>query len=85
VLPFFKNIENDPNFLENVITCDESWVFQYDPEIKRQFMQWKSPISPSQKKARQSKSKFKAMMIVFSTSEGLFTWIGCLKVSPLTL
>ena len=22
-----QNIENDPNFLENVITCDESWFF----------------------------------------------------------
>ena len=26
-----QNIENDPNFLENIITCDESWFFQYDP------------------------------------------------------
>jgi hypothetical protein len=31
-----------------------------------------------------SKSNFKAMMIVFSISEGLFTSIGCLKVRPLT-
>jgi len=23
----FQNIENDPNLLENVITCDESWFF----------------------------------------------------------
>jgi len=22
-----QNIENDPNFLENIITCDESWFF----------------------------------------------------------
>ena len=28
--------ENEPKFLENVITCDESWFFQYDPETKRQ-------------------------------------------------
>ena len=27
-----QNIENDPNFLENVITFEETWVFQYDPE-----------------------------------------------------
>jgi len=39
--------------------------FQYDPDSKRQSMQWKSPISPRQKKARQSKSKFKATMIVY--------------------
>jgi hypothetical protein len=32
----------------------------------------------------ESKSNFKAMMIVFSISKGLFTLIGCLKVRPLT-
>jgi len=37
-----QNIENDPNILEDVITCDESWFFQYDPESKRQSMHWKS-------------------------------------------
>jgi len=66
-----QNIENDPYFLEKVITCDESWFFQYNPESKRQSMHWKSPSSPRQKKARQSKSKFKAMMIVFSDIRGI--------------
>jgi len=79
-----QNTENDTNILENVITCDELWFFQYDPESKHQSMHWKSPSSPRQKKARQSTSKFKAMMIIFSTSERLFMWIGCLKVRPLT-
>ena len=60
-----KNIENDVKFLENVITCDELWFFQYDPETKRQAMHWKSPSSRRQKKARMSKSRFKAMMIFF--------------------
>ncbi|GFX48184.1 mariner Mos1 transposase [Trichonephila clavipes] len=58
-------IKNDPNLLEKVITCDESWRFTYDPETKRQSMHWKTPTSPRAKKARMSKSKFKAMMIVF--------------------
>ena len=79
-----QNIGNDPNLLENIITCDESWFFQYDPESKHQSMHWKSPSSPRQKKARQSKSKFKAMKIFLLTSEGLFMWIGCLKVRPLS-
>jgi hypothetical protein len=30
-----------------------------------------------------SKSNFKAMMIVFLISKGLFTLIGCLKIRPL--
>ena len=60
-----ENIENDPDFFRNVITCDETWIFQYDPETKRRSMHWESPQSPRKKKARISKSKFKAMMIVF--------------------
>jgi len=60
-----QNTENEANVLQNVITCDESWFFQYDTESKRQSMHWKSPSSPRQKKARQSKSKFKEIKIVF--------------------
>ena len=44
---------------------------QYDPETKRQSMHWKSPQSPRKKKARMSKSKFKAIMIVFFDIRGV--------------
>ena len=54
-----QNIENNSNILENVITCDESWFFQYDPESKRQSTHWKSASSPRQKKARQRKWNLK--------------------------
>jgi len=60
-----QNTENNTKVLENVITCDKSWFFQYDPESKRQSMHWKSPSSQWHKKAQQRKSKFKAMMTVF--------------------
>ena len=72
-----ENIENDPNLLQNVITCDKTWIFQYDPETKRQSMHWKSPASPRKKKARMSKSKFKAMMIVFYDIKGIIyiNWV----------
>jgi len=60
-----ENIENATDFFQNVITCDENWIFQYDPETKRQSMDWKSPQFPRKKKARMSKSKFKAMIIFF--------------------
>jgi len=67
-----QNMENDPNFLEKVITCDEScFFFQYDPESKRQSMHWKSSSSPRPKKARRSKSKFKAMIIFFFEIRGI--------------
>lgn len=66
-----RNIETDPNVLKNVIKCDESCFFAYDPETKFQSMYWKSPHSPRQKKARQTRSKFNALMIVFLDIKGL--------------
>jgi hypothetical protein len=29
-----ERITEQPDMLENVITCDETWIFQYDPETK---------------------------------------------------
>ena len=55
-----------------VITGDESWVYGYDPETKRQSSQCKSPTSPRPKKARQVKSNLKSMIITL-TSRGLWT------------
>lgn len=66
-----ESIEKDPTFLERVITCDETWIFQYDPETKRQSMHWKTKKSPRMKKARMSKSRFKAMLIVFFDIKGV--------------
>jgi histone-lysine N-methyltransferase SETMAR len=43
---------NDETFLCRVITGDESWVYGYDPETKRQSSQWKSPTSPRPKKGQ---------------------------------
>ncbi|XP_076041812.1 protein GVQW3-like [Oratosquilla oratoria] len=39
------------NFLKQVLTGDESWVFGCDSETKTQSRQWKSPASPCPKKA----------------------------------
>jgi hypothetical protein len=55
----------DLDFLKTVITGDESWVNGYDPGTKAQSSQWKSPLSPRPKKARQVRSKVKAMLTVF--------------------
>jgi histone-lysine N-methyltransferase SETMAR len=47
-----QEAESDPHFMEGIITGDETWVFGYDPETKRQSSQWKSPSKPRPKKAR---------------------------------
>ncbi|KAJ4449971.1 hypothetical protein ANN_01378 [Periplaneta americana] len=61
----------DPGFLNTVITGDESWVYGYDPETKRQSSQWKHPESPRPKKARQVRSKIKVMLTVFFDVRGI--------------
>ena len=33
-LHLLERIQRDRNFLENVITGDETWIFEYDPEKK---------------------------------------------------
>lgn len=64
-------VRGDPDFLEQVITGDETWVFEYDPETKRQSSEWHTTESPRPKKARMSKSKVKSMLIAFFDSKGV--------------
>ena len=59
-----KHLEAEPDLLNSVITGDETWVFKYNPETKRQSGEWKRYGSPRPVKARKSKSKVKVMLIV---------------------
>jgi len=61
---------NNPNFTKSIITGDETWCFQYDPETKSQST-WKSPGDPKVQKTRQTLSKIKVMLIAFYDSKGL--------------
>jgi len=58
-------LEIEPNCLDKVITGNESWVFDYDPEIKRQSEEWHTKSSPCPKKARMNRSRAKIKIIVF--------------------
>ena len=66
-----ERLEAEPDFLNSVITGDETWVFKYDPETKRQSREWKSYGSPRPMKARKSKSKVKVMLIMFFDIQGI--------------
>jgi len=46
----------DENFLKNVITGDETWVYGYDVETKVQSSQWVGKSSPRPKKKSTSES-----------------------------
>ena len=64
-------INSDPAILDALVTCDESWIYCHDSETKRQSSQWKHAGSPRPKKARQSKSSHKLLMIPFFDSTGM--------------
>ena len=46
------------------MTGDEYWVYHYEPESKRQSMQWKHP-SPANKKFKTEASTGKVMLTIF--------------------
>jgi len=75
-------INGDKNFLDKVITDDESWCFAYDPETKRQSSEWVGELSPRPKKLHFQKSKVKTMLIVL-TAKALCTKSSCKKVALL--
>jgi len=64
-------LDADPHFMAKIITEDETWVYGYDPETRNQSSQWKTSGSSRPKKARQSKSNVKVMLIFFFDSEGI--------------
>jgi len=65
-------LERPDDILGCVITGDETWVYQYDPETKRQSAQWKNANSPQPKKFCRSKSRVKTMLPIFFILQGLF-------------
>ncbi|UYV69029.1 hypothetical protein LAZ67_6002109 [Cordylochernes scorpioides] len=58
-------VEENPNWKEKVITGDETWVYGYDPETKRQSMEWKGKDETRTKKSRLCKSKNNVLLVTF--------------------
>ena len=69
---FIRKCERDRNFLNKIITTDETWVHFYEPEDKRTSMVWKHSDSPPPKKAKTVKSmgKVMCMLLVHMVPEG---------------
>jgi len=64
-------LERQDDSLGRVITDDETWVYKYDSETKRQSAQWKTANSPRPKKFCQSKSRVKTMLLTFFDIRGI--------------
>ena len=66
-----SDLLRNAEIFDRVITGDETWCFQYDPETKRQNMQWKTQNSLRPKKARMSRSQVKTMLVCFFDHKGI--------------
>jgi histone-lysine N-methyltransferase SETMAR len=63
--------EDSSNFLDRLVTMDETWVHHYDPETKEQSKEWKHAGSPRPKKFRAQKSAGKVLASVFWDKDGI--------------
>ena len=59
------------NFLNNIITVDETCVRAYEPELKRQSAEWSHEESPRRQKFRQNPSPVKLMVILAYDVQGV--------------
>jgi len=64
-LDLLGRLEREPEFFSRVITGDETWSLEHNPDTKRQSRGWHTANSPRPKKTRMSKSKIKSMLICF--------------------
>lgn len=61
-----RHANEGETFLQRIITGDETWIHHFEPESKRQSMEWKHPAFPAKKKFKSQPSAGK----VFWDSQG---------------
>ena len=60
-------------FLKRIVAIDESWMRDYEPELKSQSSEWKGPDSPRPIKFRRQQSKVKQLRIFAYDWKGVLT------------
>ncbi|KAK3763932.1 hypothetical protein RRG08_050580 [Elysia crispata] len=65
----FQTEQND--FLGRIITGDETWVYSWDPETKRQSAEWRHFDEPRPKKVRRKQGALKVMHMIFFDMNGV--------------
>lgn len=64
-------LESDPDFLNCIIICNESWIYHFDPTTKRESLTYCQRGELSKKKVHQAKSVGKVMLIAFHAQKGV--------------
>jgi hypothetical protein len=66
----YKAAIGDRDLTQNIAIGDEYWVYHYDPENKRQSMEYRHPGSSSVKKFKTVPSAKKVMLTIFWGARG---------------
>jgi len=69
LLEFFWHNPND--FLSQLVTMDETWLYHYDPETKQQSLEWQHRGSPCPKQFQVQKSAGKVLASIFWDQDGI--------------
>ena len=60
-----EQVGNDPQILSKVVTWDETWCYDYNPETKQASIQRKTPNSPQQKRPDRFDQMLKSSRLLF--------------------
>jgi histone-lysine N-methyltransferase SETMAR len=57
--------------LDHILMVDESWMHSFDPQLRRQNVDWCAQLSPRKKIAWRSQDALKVMHVIFFSRKGL--------------
>ena len=80
----FERSCEDVQFLKNVVTDDDFWVYGYDLETKQQSSKWKGPMSPQPRRCARREAKQSSCYWRFFILRVSFTTITLLMGKQLT-
>jgi hypothetical protein len=63
--------EEGNEFLQKVVAVDETWIRDFEPELKSQSSEWRGKSSPRPKKFKKAQSNVKKMMIFAYECKGV--------------
>lgn len=72
-LTAFRNGESSN--MKMILTGDETWLYNHDPETKQQSMEWSSVGAAPPTKALRARSAGKVMVACFFTMDGFFHYV----------
>jgi len=65
VLNFWSIIIATKPILQQIVTGDKTWVHHFEPESKRESMEWRHSSSPRSKEFKSQQSAGKVMVTIF--------------------